>query len=179
MRAGKSQALGISPDNFVAVRYLSDSMISSVLWNIAPTLLLIGFFAYMYRRESSAAAGPGGMQSIFSVGRSKAKMYNVDSEIKVRHIPSPTAGLSPGLRRRRRRRRTPAPSSSSSCPHTPRVRQAHGEGPPRRHVAPARSSLPTWRDARRPRSRSSSLCSSSRIQDATKSSAPRSRAAPS
>ena len=78
------QALGLSPDSFVPVRYLSDSAIAPLLWNIAPTLLLIGFFAYMYRREASSAIG-GGAQSIFSVGKSKAKMYNLDQEIKVRY----------------------------------------------------------------------------------------------
>lgn len=76
------QALGISPDHYIPVRYLSENSLAPLLWNVAPTLLLIAFFVWMARREPSG--GPGGINSIFSVGRSKAKLYNVDSEIKVK-----------------------------------------------------------------------------------------------
>lgn len=74
--------MGISPDHYIPVRYLSENSLAPLLWNVAPTLLLIAFFVWMARREPSG--GPGGINSIFSVGRSKAKLYNVDSEIKVK-----------------------------------------------------------------------------------------------
>ena len=45
-----------------------------IFWNIAPFLLLIGIWMFAMRRMSGGG-GPGGAGSVFSVGKSKAKLF--------------------------------------------------------------------------------------------------------
>lgn len=47
-----------------------------------PVLLIIGFWLFMMRRMAGGAGGGGGSQ-IFSIGKSKAKLFDEKSEIKV------------------------------------------------------------------------------------------------
>lgn len=47
---------------------------SMIFWNIAPFLLLIGIWMFAMRRMSGGG-GPGGAGSVFSVGKSKAQLF--------------------------------------------------------------------------------------------------------
>jgi cell division protease FtsH len=61
-----------------AVNPDSTSLLSVVLTYL-PTLLLIGFVVWMFRRSSKQLTGPGGaLGSMMNVGKSKAKVYDED-----------------------------------------------------------------------------------------------------
>lgn len=83
----KSQdKLGIPDEERIPVSYHTDGTLANTLIQFVPTLLLIGFFIYMGRR--AAAAGGGGMGGqtggIFSIGKSKARMFNKETDIHVK-----------------------------------------------------------------------------------------------
>lgn len=72
------------------VVYEEGSDFSSFLWTFGPILLLIGFWFLIMRRMNSG--GGGGMGGVFSVGKSKAKIFDKDGPIKVTF--NDVAGLS-------------------------------------------------------------------------------------
>ncbi|MBR2147553.1 MAG: ATP-dependent zinc metalloprotease FtsH, partial [Muribaculaceae bacterium] len=61
------------------VRYDTASDISSWIWGFGPFILLIVFWLWMSRRMSGGAGGGG----IFSVGKSKAKLFDKNDKTKV------------------------------------------------------------------------------------------------
>ena len=61
------------------VGYEDASTISSILWSFGPIVLLLAFWFIMMRRMS----GPGGGSGVFSVGKSKAKLFDKDNNTKV------------------------------------------------------------------------------------------------
>ena len=61
------------------VRYATASDISSWIWGFGPILLLILFWFWMTRRMAGGAGGGG----IFSVGKSKAKLFDKNDQTKV------------------------------------------------------------------------------------------------
>ena len=61
------------------VRYDTASDISSWIWGFGPFILLILFWLWMSRRMSGGAGGGG----IFSVGKSKAKLFDKNDKTKV------------------------------------------------------------------------------------------------
>lgn len=63
------------------VRYDRSSDFSSYLWTFGPVLLLIVFWIWMMRRMSGRGDGAGG--GVFSVGKSKAKIFDKDNADKV------------------------------------------------------------------------------------------------
>ena len=63
-----------------SVDYEDSSVISSFLWSFGPILVLVAFYFIIMRRMS----GPGGSGSgVFSVGKSKAKLFDKDNNTKV------------------------------------------------------------------------------------------------
>ena len=60
----------------------SSSAISGILLGFAPFILLILIWVFFIRRMSSGGAG-GGAGGVFSVGKSKAQLFDKDSAIKV------------------------------------------------------------------------------------------------
>ena len=62
------------------VKYETASDISSWIWGFGPILLLILFWFWMTRRMAGGASGGGG---IFSVGKSKAKLFDKNDKTKV------------------------------------------------------------------------------------------------
>ena len=63
------------------VKYEKSSDYTSLLWSFGPIVLLIFFWFWMMRRRSSKdGGGPGG---VFSVGKSKAKIFDKDGPVKV------------------------------------------------------------------------------------------------
>ncbi|KAI8833711.1 P-loop containing nucleoside triphosphate hydrolase protein [Chytridium lagenaria] len=73
--------LGIPPKERIPVSYSNELSSFSLLLNFAPTLLLVGVLYFMSRR---AGGGAGGSQGIFGIGKSKAKLYNQETEVKVK-----------------------------------------------------------------------------------------------
>lgn len=61
------------------VRYATASDISSWIWGFGPILLLILFWFWMTRRMAGGGSGGG----IFSVGKSKAKLFDKNDQTKV------------------------------------------------------------------------------------------------
>lgn len=57
-----------------------NSLLSNLLWNVAPFLILIVVWFYFMRKMNSGVGGGGG---IFNVGRSKAKIYDKGNQMKV------------------------------------------------------------------------------------------------
>lgn len=55
---------------------------SLILWNVVPILLVVAFWIYLSRRWSGGG-GMGGGGGIFSVGKSKAQLFEKGSNIKV------------------------------------------------------------------------------------------------
>jgi len=52
-----------------------------IFYTIIPFLLLIGFWVYLYKRMNKGAGGGGG--GVFSVGKSKAKLFDRDTKVKI------------------------------------------------------------------------------------------------
>ncbi|MDE6488043.1 MAG: cell division protein FtsH, partial [Paramuribaculum sp.] len=63
------------------VRYDRSTDFSTYLWSFGPILLLIGFWIWMMRRMSGR--GDSGSGGVFSVGKSKAKIFDKDNDDKV------------------------------------------------------------------------------------------------
>lgn len=63
------------------VKYEQSSDFSSYLWSFGPIVLLIVFWIWMMKRMSGKSDGMGG--GVFSVGKSKAKIFDKDGPIQV------------------------------------------------------------------------------------------------
>ncbi|CAG8446602.1 20833_t:CDS:2 [Dentiscutata erythropus] len=72
--------LGIPSNERIPVAYRDEINLMSTLLHFAPTLLLAGALFYITRRAGSAA----GSQGIFGIGKSKAKLFNQETEVKVK-----------------------------------------------------------------------------------------------
>ncbi|KAI9852657.1 MAG: hypothetical protein M1838_006114 [Thelocarpon superellum] len=73
--------LGIPSSERIPVAYTEQVGWLVTLFNFGPTLLLVGTILYMSRR---ASGGAGGQSGIFGIGKSRAKMYNHETDIKVK-----------------------------------------------------------------------------------------------
>ncbi|MDE6643396.1 MAG: ATP-dependent zinc metalloprotease FtsH [Muribaculaceae bacterium] len=62
------------------VKYEKGSDYTSLLWTFGPVVLLIFFWFYIMRRMSGKDGGAGG---VFSVGKSKAQIFDKDGPVKV------------------------------------------------------------------------------------------------
>ena len=71
--------LDIPSGERIPVSYLDEISSVGALLNFAPTLLLIGVLYWISRR---GAGGSG--NGIFSIGKSRAKLFNKDTEVKVK-----------------------------------------------------------------------------------------------
>ncbi|MDE6108717.1 MAG: AAA family ATPase, partial [Muribaculaceae bacterium] len=65
------------------VKYQRTNSWNSLLWSFGPVILLIAFWFWLMRRMGSGGAGPGGNGGIFSVGKSKAMLFDKDNAVKV------------------------------------------------------------------------------------------------
>jgi ATP-dependent metalloprotease FtsH len=64
------------------VQYRKD-VLSDVLGWLLPLAILVVIWLVIFRRMSSAAGGSGGPGGIFNVGKSKAKIFDKDTSVKV------------------------------------------------------------------------------------------------
>lgn len=78
--------LEIPSSEKIPVAYHEEISTASTLLHFAPTLLLAGLLFWISRRASGAAggAGGGGPGGIFGIGKSKAKMFNQETDIKMK-----------------------------------------------------------------------------------------------
>jgi AFG3 family protein len=74
--------LGIPPEERIPVAYHDTVSVLGVLLQFAPTLLLIGVFVYLARRGAGGMGGSSG--GIFGIGKSKAKKFNEETDIRVK-----------------------------------------------------------------------------------------------
>ncbi len=80
--------LGVPPTERIPVSYAREGMGANLLLSFGPTLIVIGLIAWLSRRAGNMGGGSNGM---FGFGKSKAKMFNHDSAIKVKF--SDVAGM--------------------------------------------------------------------------------------
>lgn len=62
------------------VKYEKSSDFSTIIWTFGPVILLVALWFFMMKRMSGGGGGAGG---VFSVGKSKAQMFDKDSANKV------------------------------------------------------------------------------------------------
>lgn len=73
--------LGIPSSERIPVAYQDDVPWLATVLSFGPTLLFIGAIFYLSRR---AASGAGGQSGIFGMGRSRAKRFNQETDVKVK-----------------------------------------------------------------------------------------------
>ena len=73
--------LGIPSSQRIPVSYKDSVSWLSTLFSFGPTLLLIGSVVWLSRR---ASGGSGGQSGIFGIGKSRAKMFNHETAVKVK-----------------------------------------------------------------------------------------------
>ncbi len=61
----------------------SENYFGDLFWGVFPIILLVGVWIFIMRRMGSGMGGGGGAGNIFSVGKSKAKIFDKESNIKV------------------------------------------------------------------------------------------------
>ncbi|MCL9808583.1 ATP-dependent zinc metalloprotease FtsH [Flavobacterium luminosum] len=62
--------------------YKTSSDFTDLLISLLPIIILVGFWLFMMRRMSGGGAGGGGGQ-IFNIGRSRAKLFDEKTDVKV------------------------------------------------------------------------------------------------
>ncbi|ETN40005.1 uncharacterized protein HMPREF1541_04280 [Cyphellophora europaea CBS 101466] len=82
------EELGIPSGDRIPVAYADEVPIGAALFSFGPTLLFIGALFWMSRR---AAGGAGGQSGIFGIGKSRAKRFNHETDIKTKF--SDVAGM--------------------------------------------------------------------------------------
>ncbi|KAH8120225.1 ATP-dependent metallopeptidase Hfl [Phellopilus nigrolimitatus] len=80
--------LAIPSHERVPVAYHDEISALSTLLHFAPTMLLVGVIYWMSRRAGGSSGGSGG---IFGMGRSRAKLFNKETDVKVKF--SDVAGM--------------------------------------------------------------------------------------
>jgi len=76
------EELGIPPIERIPVSYAGPSAFSSLVFAFGPTLLLVGLLVFVSRKAGGMGGGGGG--GMFGFSKSKAKMFNHDSAVKVK-----------------------------------------------------------------------------------------------
>ncbi|KAH6845592.1 peptidase family M41-domain-containing protein [Chaetomium sp. MPI-CAGE-AT-0009] len=75
------QELGVPTTERIPVSYAQEGMAANLLMAFGPTILIVGLLAWVSRRAGGMSGGSSGM---FGFGKSKAKMFNHDSSVKVK-----------------------------------------------------------------------------------------------
>ena len=74
--------LNIPSSERIPVAYTSEVPLASTILSFGPTLLFIGFLLWFSRRASGGAGG--GSNGIFGMGKSRAKKFNHETQIKIK-----------------------------------------------------------------------------------------------
>ncbi|KAE8221952.1 hypothetical protein CF319_g4773 [Tilletia indica] len=86
--------LGIPSHERIPVAYHEEISTASTILHFAPTILLAGFLLWMTRRAAGgmgSGGGGGGPGGIFGIGKSRAKMFNQETDVKTKF--SDVAGM--------------------------------------------------------------------------------------
>jgi AFG3 family protein len=75
------QELGVPSTERIPVSYAREGMAANLLMAFGPTILIVGLLAWVSRRAGGVG---GGSSNMFGFGKSKAKMFNHDSAVKVK-----------------------------------------------------------------------------------------------
>ena len=75
------QELDIPSSERIAVAYTDEVPLSAALFSFGPTILFIGALFWLARR---GAAGAGGNSGLFGIGKSRAKKFNHETDIKTK-----------------------------------------------------------------------------------------------
>lgn len=81
------RAMDLPAEEWVPVQYVSSTLrADSIILTILQPLLLLFVLGWLGRKAAGAAAagGPGGPGGIFGVGKSRAKLFNSEQDIKVK-----------------------------------------------------------------------------------------------
>lgn len=79
--------LEIPPSERIPVAYHEEISTFNTLLHFAPTILVVGLLLWMSRRAASGmggGAGGGGPGGIFGIGKSRAKMFNKETDVKMK-----------------------------------------------------------------------------------------------
>ncbi|WFD28433.1 Mitochondrial inner membrane m-AAA protease component [Malassezia nana] len=78
--------LGIPSNERIPVAYHESISMASTLLHFAPTLIIAGLLFYLTRRAAggSMGGGGGGSGGIFGIGKSRAKLFNQETDVKVK-----------------------------------------------------------------------------------------------
>ncbi|MCJ1377956.1 AAA ATPase afg3 [Xylographa soralifera] len=74
--------LNIPSSERIPVAYTNEVPLASTILSFGPTILFIGFLLWFSRRASAGAGG--GSNGIFGMGKSRAKKYNHETQIKIK-----------------------------------------------------------------------------------------------
>ncbi|KAK9475917.1 peptidase family M41-domain-containing protein [Lipomyces japonicus] len=74
--------LGIKSEGFLPIAYVDERGFWNGVMSLLPTILLFGMIWFMTRKSMPGSAGPGG--GIFGVGKSRAKLFNQEKDVKVK-----------------------------------------------------------------------------------------------
>ena len=80
--------LGIPSNERIPVAYSDEMPLSAAIFSFGPTLLFVGALFWFSRR---AASGGGGQSGIFGIGKSRAKRYNHETDVRTKF--SDVAGM--------------------------------------------------------------------------------------
>lgn len=75
------QELGIPSSERIPVAYSDEVPLSAAIFSFGPTILFIGALFWLSRR---AASGAGGQSGIFGIGKSRAKRFNHETDVKTK-----------------------------------------------------------------------------------------------
>jgi len=72
-----------SENDIITIKYIDkDDIFGKFFWNFFPFILLIGLWFFVFRKMNKGGAS-GGAGGIFSVGKSKAKVFDKESKINI------------------------------------------------------------------------------------------------
>jgi AFG3 family protein len=82
------QELGIPSSERIPVAYVDEMPLSAAIFSFGPTILFVGALFWLSRR---AASGAGGQSGIFGIGKSRAKRFNHETDVRTKF--SDVAGM--------------------------------------------------------------------------------------
>lgn len=78
------ESLGIPLNERIPVSYEDKSSMLNYIIPILPTVLLIGGLYYLMSRRTTGVGGAGGPGGIFKIGKSKARLFNQETDVAIK-----------------------------------------------------------------------------------------------
>ncbi|KNC51773.1 uncharacterized protein AMSG_07848 [Thecamonas trahens ATCC 50062] len=80
---GAQRSLGVRSEDFVPTAYVDRTSLGAEVVRFLPTLLLIGFFVFVYRRMTSSGGPASQLGSMFGMGKAKVRKITKETNIGV------------------------------------------------------------------------------------------------